>query len=265
VSKYLKYLLAVATLLIACATFAFAADGDTVVATVNGQPFYSLEDAFLSASAGSQIRLVSSTTVSTSLSLPANVSFVVPSGLDLVFSSGPFNVYGNLTSFGRIITTDDYSLAGFVRFFSGQSFMYGDLIANTGLSDQSVGVILPAGSSANLKIYNGNFYGFFHALQNNSTDAQVMIYGGTFSSSNNSPVYPLQNFVFGSGVSFFPVNSSYVASWGPLYQIGQIVFSAITWINLLCLAIVSNKLLLFFMIFVLGFVALGLIKRVINN
>lgn len=258
--KYLKYVLAVATLLLACATFALADESATVV-TVNGQSFSSLEDAFSASSPGSQIVLTSNITVSSSLSIPNGTTFNIPSGISLdldgvgiVLNNANMNVYGDVIStrtgqFGAIAVQNNAILN-----------VYGGIISSSA-SDTGI-FCASTGTDCIVNVYSGRIQGFVRSIYVTSTwIGSINIFGGEFLPKLD--LYPQVNLMNGS--TFVPGTDNSIVSWGGLYQISSIVTSALTWISLFCAAIFANKLLLFFVLFVLGFVAIGCIKRIINN
>lgn len=259
--KFLKYVLMVAALILACATIALAADGDPVVAIVNGQPFSSLEEAFSASSPGSTIALVSDTTISSTLNVPYGATFNIPSGVSLhldnvgvVLKDANMNVYGNVISartgqYGAITVQNNCELN-----------VYGGIISS---STSETGIYcsttLPNGV---VNIYSGRIQGFLHSINvPSSWSGSVNVYGGEFFPQlDNFRQIHLMN-----GAYIVPGSGNTAVSWGGLFEIGQIVSEAISWIGLFCAAIVANKLLLIFIIFVFGFVGLGLIKRIFNN
>lgn len=253
-SKFIKYALAVATLLIACATFALA-DEPATVATVNGRPFSSLETALSEARSGDYVRVVADTSFSSSLLIPQGVTMDVPRGVTITTVSNGLLSRGFLNIYGRFVRTGDVSSPGaFISVLDGITNFYGQVV-----STHLVGagfVVSNSNGSPLLNIYGGSVIGSSSSVLNVSNDSSIVnIYSGSF-----SPMVDLNKVNLHGG---HVVGNS--VSWGGLYELGQIVSESISWIGLFCAAIVANKLLLLFLIFVLGFVAIGLIKRLINN
>lgn len=250
--KSLKYALMVAALILACATIALAADGDPVVATVNGQPFSSLSEAVSNASIGDRIFLVSDTTVEQTLNIYGNLQ--IPSGVRLT-STSPINLYGLQNTFSGDVICNSSSSSNFISIYNGVTNIYGNIYSSPG--SRAVTIREDAPDSVRVNVFGGSFTGNLFALRNNKAADNLLILGGTFQPSVSGP-YRLNG---ASVVSESPL----IVSWGGMYELGQIVSESISWIGLFCAAIVANKLLLVFLIFVLGFVAIGLIKRLINN
>ena len=251
-SKFIKYALAVATLLIVCATLAFAADGDPVVATVNGQPYTSLSDAVSAARVGDRLIVVSDVDISSPLTIYGD--FILPAGIHIT-SSAPLNIYGQHNSFYGDIVNTSSDIANFITIMDGESHFFGNVYSSIG--SRPVTILGTSSDNVRVTVYSGSFLGKYFGISNYKSAENLVVRGGFFSSTINGP-YSLNG---SSIVSSNPL----VVSWGGLYELGQIVSESISWIGLFCAAILANKLLLIFIIFVLGFVGLGLIKRIINN
>lgn len=255
--KYIKYLLAVATLLIVCATFALADEPATVVATVNGVSYFSLADALSNASSGDCVRVVSDTSFSTNLVVPVGCHFILPSGITISTASAASCIfsYGLSDIYGRVVRSGSSGNPGFFIINGGVTNFYGSLISSGSFGDA---FYFGPDSDGILNIYGGFISGYRRSLSVLSPNSRIYAYGGTFSPMFSSS----DNVVLANGSRIVDGNS---VSWGGLYEITQIVLSAVSWISLFCAAIVANKLLLIFILFFFGFVAIGCIKRIIND
>lgn len=256
--RFLKYALMVAALILACATLALATDGDPVVATVNGQPYTDLASALTASSVGDYVQVVSDASFSGTLTIPVGVRFKVPSGVTVSTTTGNINSYGFTDLSGQLIRTGSSttgSVSSFLTVYDGVTNVYGQVISSDGYG-RGIGLTNVASQDATVNIYGGTISALDYSVR--ASGGRVNVFGGSF--------YP--GLIVGDHV--FLANGSRIVdtnhvSWGGLYEIGEIVSESISWIGLFCAAIVANKLLLIFIIFVLGFVGLGLIKRMINN
>lgn len=259
--KYFKYVLAVAILVVACATFALAADGE-VVATVNGQPFESVEAAFQSASAGSRIEIVKNTTLDTLLTTPAGVTLNIPRGVRVTLDNVGFNLYNSKMSIsGDIIRlgSTDYGAISVQQ--NSQLDLYGGIVT---ASQGNCGIFCTTvtnSENAVVNVFGGRIEGFDYSIRTNSSwGGHVNVYGGEF-----VPNLVLGNHIsLANGANFVDGSNNSIVSWGGLYEIGRLVASGVSWISLFCAAIIANKLLLIFVIFFMGFAGIGLIRRIIR-
>lgn len=253
-SKFIKYALAVATLLFACATLAFAADGDSVVATVNGQPYSSLTDALSASRAGDTVVVVANTSFSSRLDIPTGVNFVLPASVTISTENGSIYNRGNSQIYGTLLRTGSNASYGLFLLLDGSSSIYGKLVSSE-LTGAAVNTVNTTSPDAKLIIYGGRFLGFSQSVR--ASYGLIGIMGGYF----DPPPTLSSHVMLLNGATL----SGNAVSWGGMYELGQIVSESISWIGLFCAAIVANKLLLIFIIFVFGFVGLGLIKRMINS
>lgn len=255
--RYLKYVIVSAFCFILFSIGAFAADSP-VVATVNGYGYTSLSDALAVATSGDNVTVVSDTIISSSLNIPSGVNFNVPFGVTINFSGpGCFYNYGNASLSGSFVSSDSSSPAYLFRFLSGTSYITGRFYSS--VSSVPVGIPPSADSSVLVSIYSGFFSGSVHGIKNSLNSGNLIIYGGEFVPSIDGP------YTLASGSSFVPGEPGTVISWGPLYQIGQLVSSAISWLVLFLTAIVSNKLLLIWLLVIFVGLGIGLIKRICRS
>lgn len=262
--RIFRYLFFSAFFVLVFSLVAFAADDETVatvngapvVATLNGQPYFSLESALSNSVSGDYVVLVSDASLSRRVIIPSGVHFLVPSGVTLysdyqITSEGFVDLRGSL-----VRTSNSPSGVFFVDIRSGTVNVYGSLI-----SSSSFGTALGIYSWADdvlVNIFGGRFIGFENSIFNNSSSSIINVFSGVFIPS----FVPSSNIVLAHGSSFVEPG---VVSWGPIYQIGQLVTSAVSWISLFCAAIVANKLLLIWLIVVFVGVSVGLIKRIVRS
>lgn len=253
--RFFKYLLISVFSIVLFSVVAFAADSP-IVATVNGYGYASLDDALAVASSGDNVSVVSDTSVSSVLTVPSGVFFNVPSGVTINFdSSGLIISYGNCSLNGNFVSSTSSSWSLF-NFAGGNSVITGNFYSSSGTN--SIAIPSVASSDTVVSIFNGYFEGSIYGISNYLTSDNLIVYGGEFIPSIYGP------YSLGSGSFIVPGESGVVISFGPLYQIGQIVSSAISWLGLFIGVVVSNKLLLIFVIIIFVGVGIGLIKRVIN-
>lgn len=255
--KFLKFLLLSIGCFLIFSVAAFAADD--VVATVNGEGFSSVSAALAVAQAGDRVEVVADTSFSSNLSIPSGVNFYLNPGVTLSTSSFNISSRGNSFLYGNLVRTSSSSDNSFLfSVYDGTTSVFGSV-----LDSSSVGTAISVrNNSGNLIFYGGSASGYEYALTANFGSA--VIYNGSFSSIQN-PDYPLG----GSNLSVpghivHSGSGSYV-SFGGLYEVGQIVSSAISWLNLFVIAIVTNKLLLIFFIIIFVGVGIGLIKRICRS
>lgn len=256
--RYLKYVIVSIFCVCVLTIISFAADSP-IVATVNGYGYTSLSDALAVATSGDTVSVVSDTSFSSDLSIPSGVNFNLPYGVTLSTSNNSINSYGNLYLAGNIISSNRSEVGSLLYLFEGNSLFTGSIISNVSNVNGSA-IHFPSSSSAVLDIINGTFIGYSSAINNsNSPGSSLIIHGGTFI-PGISGSYTLAN-----GSSVVPGETGTVISWGPLYQIGQLVSSAISWIVLFVTAIVSNKLLLIWLLVIFVGLGIGLIKRICRS
>lgn len=240
---------------------AFAAD-EPVVATVNGAPYTSVAAALADAQAGDRVDVVADCVIDSGCYIKSDVNFYVPSPVTVTFSGNGFiNSYGNCRLSGSFISSE-FSTVQFIEFFSGTSVITGNFYNYT--ASHNSGRAIAVDGDANVSIYGGSFHGYRNALRVFNSPS-VSIYGGKFTSVEGAPIDSLSAIEYPSGVSSFSEDGSLIFSWGPLYQITQLVTSAISWLVLFVGAIVSNKLLLIWLIVVFVGLGIGLIKRVVQS
>lgn len=251
--RYLKYVIISVFTILILSCFAFAAD-DPVVATVNGEGYSNIADALSVATAGDRVEVVKSVTIDYNITVPADVNFYVNPGVIISTSNNIIN-NGNSTIYGNIVREESSNSGYLFANTNGNVSFFGSVI------DTSVQGALTV-INGNADIYGGTFSAQRYAVAGNG--GNVNIYNGEFTSVEfpNNPVAG-SYVTYPSGVNHFIEGGKLIVSWGPLYQIGQIVTSAISWLGMFVTAIVTNKILLVFVIVIFVGCGIGLIKRII--
>lgn len=241
--------------------FTINAFADEPLASVNGGSPVSLTSAIAESSVGDTVRVVSGGQLSAPLTFPSGVTVVVPYGVSIA-SSSRFAVSGDLVNYGSLIYNGTVNNSGgFVTVGNGNFSNYGKVLA----SDYGRAVVAYNSSSSGLAFFGGSeVHGNTYAVQWPADIDNLTIRSGIFVSNTRFPVTPegaLLNLP--NGVSYDVEGNSINVSWGPLRYVTQFVTEAIAWIGLLIGAVVTNKLLLCFFLFVFVGLGVGLIRRLI--
>lgn len=253
--KWLKYVLASAALLVVCAGFALA-DSDDVVCTLNGQPYTDVKAAANAAQPGDYLNIFGDSSFTGGLRFTSGVNVYVAPSATLTTASGYVVSEANVNWYGTLLRTNASGSATTygVGVESGVFNFFGKVISNptsgTGLQTLNSG-------SANglINVYGGQVIGSSASVR--AATGQINVYGGSF-----TPMFePSSTISLANGAQIVESNN---VSWGGLYEIGRIVSSACQWIALFCAVVVTNKLLLIFIIVVFSALGIGLIKRVVR-
>lgn len=254
--RYIKYVVVSIFCIVLFSIFAFA-DSSDVVATVNGVGYSSISAAVSAAQSGDSVFVVADTSVNSQIDIPSNVSFIVPNAITIDFyDNGRFSSLGNCSLNGTFVGHNPNGSYLFA-FRGGNSVVTGSFYSNDG--SRTIGLTSSALPDTVVSIYGGYFSAVDSGIFNHSDNGNLIIYGGEFIPTIQG------NYTLG-GAAIPEINSNgVVVTWGSLYQIGQLVSSAISWLVLFVTAIVSNKLLLIWLLVIFVGLGIGLIKRICRS
>lgn len=255
--RVLKYVVISVFTIILFSVVSFAVDD--VVVTVNGQGYSTISEALQNAVSGDVVNVVADTNFTT-INVAEGVNFNVNPGVTITGTSQILN-YGTTKLFGSVVRSDtSESNVPMILNRTGDLYVYGSIVNS---NSRGNAITQSADHDGNIYFYGGSVSALNRALVGNNK-AGVKVYNGTFESINypDEPVITVPQL---DGVNTFNDNGQVVYSWGPLYQIKQIVVESISWLILFVSAIVSNKLLLIFVIVIFVGVGVGLIKRICRS